>query len=215
MELDYRAPTAEAVEHTPVKSQERQPQADEADKSSLLTSQPVDVDSILASIRPSPSFNNARSALKKLSTANKPLTNIGAEHLRSIGDLISNLQQRIEAVRAASQLIENHLDLQSQEFQRQVLLLQTTSSQLDQVKSHNPVKRAEGMMVEQERLAGRMEKVLSGLTMNYRPPIGEVEKTWFDELESIKIRVQGGKGFGINRGGGLQAQIDEVGSMFL
>lgn len=121
-----------------------------------------------------------------------------------------NIQNRIEALKTASQLVERHLDLQVQEFQRQLQVLKTSQDQLEIVRKHDAVKRAEGMMLRQGALAGRMDKVLSGLTAMYRPPIGEVERNWFDELEVMRVRVQGGKGWGVNRGGGLKAQVEEV-----
>lgn len=124
--------------------------------------------------------------------------------------MIINLQTRIDAIRSASQAVERHLDLQVQEFQRQLQTLQKSSNQLEIVKEHNPIKRAEEMMKRQGELAGRMDKVLSGLTGMYRPPIGEVEKRWFKELEEVRVKVQGAKGFGINRGGGLKTQVEEV-----
>lgn len=207
IDLDYRG--VDEADTPTVREREEVPASVEKDDSSLITNQPLDIDNLLASIRPSPAFTSSRAALQKIST-NKPLTTITPAHLRGVGDLISALQTRIEAVRRASQAIETHLDLQAREFQRQLQLLQQTSHQLREVKEHFAVSRAEEMMREQEKLAGRMESVLGGLVGRYRPPVGEVEREWFDELEGIKVKVRGGKGFGLSRGGGLKAQAEEV-----
>lgn len=182
----------------------------EPDQASLLLSHPLDYDALLSSLRTPASLNAARAALEKLPGSKKPLSTIGAEHLRAIGNLIASLQGRIELVRAASASIERHLDRHAKEFQRQLQLLQQTSRDLDQVKKHEALSRAERLLSQQGKLGERMDAVLSGVTERYRPPVGEVEKRWFEELEGIRVKIKGGRGFGLSRGGGLQAQVDEV-----
>lgn len=213
VELDYRTSDGADAAIPPKsdsKSAESSTGSDAADNASLLLSHPIDIDHLLRSTLPSTSLLTARSALDKLSTARKPLETVSHEHLRSLVSLIAALQIRIEAVRSASAAVERHLDLQVSEFQRQVQLLQTTSKLLADVKGHQAAERAEGMMKTQEKLVRRMDGVLGGLMGLYRPPVAEVEKRWFEELEAVKGRVQGARGFGLNRGGGMQAQVDDV-----
>jgi nucleoporin NUP82 len=124
--------------------------------------------------------------------------------------MIAQLQNRLAAIRSASQAIEHRVDIQIREFQRQLELLKKSSATIKALKNDDTAERAEKMLEKQDKLAERMDRVVAALSADYRPEIGEVEKKWFDELEKLRTRIHGGGGFGLSRTRGLTSQVEQV-----
>lgn len=178
------------------------------DRSSLLLAQPLDFDKLLSSVHSA--RVDPKAALRKLPTPNQPIQSVSPEHLRVVGEIIAQLQNRLAAIRSASQAIEHRVNIQIREFQRQVELLKQSSATIKALKNDDTAERAEKILEKQDKLAERMDRVVAALSADYRPEIGEVEKRWFDELEKLRTRVYGGGGFGLSRTRGLTSQVEHV-----
>jgi len=101
------------------------------------------------------------------------------------------MQFQIEAIRTASKAIENHLDLCAREFHRQIRAVKQCRTAIDGLegKGKAPVKVFR-MLERQEQLMERLDKVMDVMSNEYQPEVGEVEKKWFDELETLKGRPE-------------------------
>ncbi|KAK4686952.1 nucleoporin NUP82, partial [Tremellales sp. Uapishka_1] len=172
------------------------------DEQSLL-SQPVDFD---VSSEPF----NPKLAIR--GTDSKPLSTITPAHLRTVGELVSLFHQRISSIRKSSQLVQHRLDIQISEYQRQVKMLTESSRKIRDVRDVNrdTTDRAERLLDEQEKLMGRLERVIAVMTAEYKPEVGPVERRWFEELERLKLRVAGGKRSMMSRAAVLKEQLDVV-----
>jgi nucleoporin NUP82 len=191
VELDYRVTDIDPSHvSTPDDAPSSQPKA-ESDPHSLLA-KPLDIDRLLKDIRQPSQPYQPRALLNQTLNKSQPLTSITAEHLRTLGQVASQLHTRIEAVRLASQAVEHRLDLQLSEFKRQIALLTECRSRIKALQDRVPLKRAETLLVNQMELADRLDRVLSSMTEEYRPKVGEVERKWFGELERLSQRVKGG-----------------------
>ncbi|WVF68598.1 hypothetical protein IAT40_003367 [Kwoniella sp. CBS 6097] len=167
---------------------------DAPDSQSLLLAKPLDVDKLIRSIRqPSTPFNPS-AILKRLPDATKPTNNITPEHLRVLGEISSQVQNRAQVIRSASETIEKRLDLEVQELQRQIRLLRECQSKIQALKNHEAITRAEGLLENHDRLANRLDGVLRDMAEGFRPEIGDSERKWFDELERLRTRIRGGGG---------------------
>jgi nucleoporin NUP82 len=201
VELEYQIPRRQPSPSTTLRSSE-------PDRSSLLLTQPLDFDRLLSSVRSA--RVDPKAALRKLPSPNQPVQSVSPEHLRVVGEIIAQLQNRLAAIRSASQAIEHRVDLQIREFQRQLELLKKSSATIKALKNDDTAERAEKMLEKQDKLAERMDLVVAALSADYRPEVGEVEKRWFDELEKLRTRVYGGGGFGLSRTRGLTSQVEQV-----
>lgn len=155
--------------------------------------------------------SNPLGAVRKLPDSNKKLDTIGPEHLRALADAAAQINARAEAVRNASARVELRVDLQVQEYTRQLKLLRETSSALGAIQDATDAQaeRTEALVEAQSSLAARLDAVLNAMLAEYRPQIGEVERKWFDELERIKAKIGGRKGIA-HRSRILQEQLDVV-----
>ncbi|KAL1408218.1 hypothetical protein Q8F55_005024 [Vanrija albida] len=192
VELDFRvqdrgdgAPPAEVVdEPTP---------ADVPDAQSLLV-KPFDTKAIIASVRSPAQPFNPRAAVRKLPDSGKQLATIGPDHLRALADASSQVRAQAEAVRTASAAVERRVDLQVAEFARQLSVLRDAAARAKAARdtATASAERYEQMVVEQVALADRLDAILSAMLAEYRPQIGQVERKWFDELDRLRQRVNGG-----------------------
>lgn len=177
VELDFRVTTDSFQHMQPVVE-------DEADHSSLLLAKPVDFGKVVAL----PAFN-PKSLARKLPESNRPIQTISPAHLRVIGEIISQIRQRVETIRSASLIIENRLDLQMQEYQRQIKLLKETRDKIDSLKSSGSRSRAETLLEGHGTLGARLDKAVVGLSGMKRSELSQGEKKWAEELERLKGRV--------------------------
>lgn len=178
------------------------------DKASLLLTRPVDFDKTISSAK---TAIDLTSGLRRASTAGKALQSASGEHLRLIADISAKIQSQIQAIRAASQIIERRLDLQVQELQRQLTVLKDSRAYIKSFDHKPQVDRAENLLRKQEALASRMDKILQSMPTAYRPQIAPVEQRWFDELETSRTRLYGGGGvYGLGRTRGMISRIESV-----
>lgn len=207
VELEFRVPEAPSLSaQSLVRSLKGAVAEEERDIQSLLLASPLDIDELITSIRRSKD-TDYHAHIRKLPEHMNPLQTISASHLRVLGEVTSQIQARIQAIRAASQAIENRLDLEVQEFQRQLQLLKDCSNRTSELKQSQTKARAQEMVETQGRLAERLDKVLTAMSAEYRPQIGEMEKKWFDELERLRARIRGG---GTQRAKGLAGRVNLV-----
>ena len=174
------------------------------DARSLILARPLDINKLVASVRGQTDLNSAARSISH----GAPMSTVSAGQLRSIGDIISQLQSRTRAVRAASQVVENHLNLCVQEFQRQLRVLKECRYRIEGLRDSKAIAKAHRMLDTQLEMGGRWDKVLVAMAAEYRPEVGEVERRWFEELDRLRIRVQGGKS---SAAAGLTARIQTVG----
>ena len=212
VELDFRmADSAADSPFSPTKEEQKAAisEAAEADAHSLLLAKPLDFEALVQSIlRPEQTYD-PQALVRKLPTPTKPLQSTSPDLLRVLGEITSLVQGRAQAIRAASQAVENRLDLEVQEFRRQLKLLNDCSSRISDLRRSETRARAERLMESQTVLGERLDKVLVAMAAEYRPQIGEVERKWFDELERLRIRVKGG---GSQRGKALSSRTQVVSS---
>jgi nucleoporin NUP82 len=176
VELDFR--TSSEIPPPPPKP------FDESDGSSLLLAKSMDFDKLVTL----PAFNPKASA-RSLPEYNRPIQTISPQHLRVIGGVISQIRKRVETIRSASQLIENRLDLQLKEYQRQIKLLKEARDRVESLKASGSRERAERLLNSHAVLATRLDKAVVGLAGLQTSEIGEMEKKWFGELDKMKDRV--------------------------
>lgn len=166
---------------------------EEADSQSLL-GKPFDLKALQSEISASPAVFNPRAAVRKVAGANKPLATVGPEELRALAEAASQVHARAAAVRKAAGATERRTDLAAAEYQRQLKVLGDAAARTADVRTqaaHNTA-RIQGMAEEQAALGRRLDAVLTAMMAQYRPQIGQVERKWFDELERIRQRVDGG-----------------------
>lgn len=155
--------------------------------------------------------SNPLAAIRKLPDSGKELKEIGPQHLRALADAAAQVNARAEAIRSASAKVEARVELQAQEYARQLALLRESQSALESIQdsSDAQVERTARLVDAQASLSARLDAVLNAMLAEYRPQIGEVERKWFDELERIKARIAGRKGIA-HRAKILHEQLDVV-----
>ena len=166
----------------------------EHDPASLLLAYPFSYDETIAAA--TGGATDYRKMARGVSVS--PMNTFSAGQLRAIGDIISNIQARIGAVRAASQALESHLDLCVKEFQRQMKMIQASYDGLEQLRDTKIPVRTLQLLDKQSDLAKRLDKLLSGLVKHYGPKAGEAERQWLRELEELKAKIQGEGGWWAN-----------------
>jgi nucleoporin NUP82 len=208
IELDFRMTESATDQPASPELSLKEPSAeDERDAYSLLLAKPVDFPQLISSIR-QPGNYDPRDLIRKLPEYKKPLQTVSPDHLRVLGEITSQVQARTRAIRAASQAIENRIDLELQELQRQLKLLKDCSTRITQLRKSTTRERTERMLDTQGVLGERLDKVSVAMWEEYRPQIGEAERKWFDELDRLKSRVRGG---GNQHGKGLAGREQLVG----
>lgn len=207
VEMDFRVPDSGTdFVQSPAKSFKDSLTEEKRDTQNLLLASPLDIDKLIASTQTSRDFE-PRALIRKLPDYSKPIQRVSPDHLRVLGEIISQIHARTQAVRAASQAIENRLDLENQELQRQIRPVKECSSAIAELRKSQTKMRAQEMMEKQGKLGERLDKVLVAMSAEYRPQIGEVERKWFDELERLKARIRGA---GALRGKGLAGRAHVV-----
>jgi len=166
----------------------------DTDKYSLLLTNPFNFDQHLESVRQA--SNNHQDSMKTLPSHAKPIQTISPEHLRILGRITSELHKRTQAIRTASQAIEARLDMQLQEFQRQIKVLKIAKAGVYDLKekSGSIVDRGGDLLDKQDLLAKRLDDVVVAMAAERKPDIGEEERKWFDELGKLSNKVRGGPG---------------------
>lgn len=121
-----------------------------------------------------------------------PVDNITAAHLKLLGEVTTDIRKRTEAIRAASQKVENRLDLQVREYQRQIKLLKTTRGEMKGLAGDDGSERVAAIASKQRELGERLDRVLSSAMASHKgPDVSESERKWFDELERLHGKVGG------------------------
>lgn len=111
--------------------------------------------------------------------------------MKLLGEVTSEIRKRTEAIRAASQKVENRLDLQVREYQRQIKLLKSARGEMKTL-SGDDSERVSSIAKKQRELGERLDKVLSSAMASHKgPDVSESERKWFDELEKLHIKVGG------------------------
>lgn len=169
---------------------------------SLLSENRFDFDKVLKSgTKPL----DARSALAEV--PKKPLETIDAATLRALGGAIALVQERTHALDAASEQIEQRLDLQIKEVARQLERVTDLIEGLNA--STGPGERVDQVLARQLVLVSRVDKALQRLMDDQQPILSDVEKRWFQELERLRENVRGAGG--ISRSKGLVGKTTQVG----
>lgn len=121
-----------------------------------------------------------------------PVENITAAHLKLLGEVTTEIRKRTEAIRAASQKVENRLDLQVREYQRQIKLLKSTRGEMKTLSGDDESERVGAIAKKQRELGERLDRVLSNAMASHKgPDVSESERKWFDELEKLHSQVRG------------------------
>jgi nucleoporin NUP82 len=119
-----------------------------------------------------------------------PVENITAAHLKLLGEVTVDIRKRTEAIRAASQKVENRLDLQVREYQRQIKLLKSTRGEMKGLSRDDGSERVAAIATKQRELGERLDRVLSSAMASHKgPDVSESERKWFDELEKLHGKV--------------------------
>ncbi|WWC92973.1 uncharacterized protein L201_007936 [Kwoniella dendrophila CBS 6074] len=194
VELDLRV--ADSVATIPAAANTvKSVKATDPDAQSLLLAKPLDFDKLLNSIRnPSTPYNPLAILRQRISDSSKPTTSITPDHLRVLGEISGQVRNRTQSLRTASQNVENRLDLQVKELQRQIKLLKECQAKVSTLKRNLAIQRAEELLNKQEQLSTKLDGLVNKLSEEFKPEVGEQERKWFDELERLKLRVRGGSG---------------------
>nr|XP_019043367.1 hypothetical protein I302_07943 [Kwoniella bestiolae CBS 10118]OCF22297.1 hypothetical protein I302_07943 [Kwoniella bestiolae CBS 10118] len=195
VELDLRVADPTSIIPHPSTSTEEEGKSDEPDAQSLLLVKPLDFEKIINSIRtPTTPYNPTQILKRKIPDSSKPITTITPDHLRVLGEISTQVRQRTQAIRSGSQNIENRLDLQVRELQRQIKLLKESQAKISTLKKNSAISRAEELLEKQESLGEKLDGLVGRLTEEFKPELGEQEKKWFEELDRLRVRVRGGSG---------------------
>nr|XP_018260420.1 uncharacterized protein I303_07339 [Kwoniella dejecticola CBS 10117]OBR82578.1 hypothetical protein I303_07339 [Kwoniella dejecticola CBS 10117] len=195
VELDIRISDSSALLPASSSTKEASVKLDEPDARSLLIVKPLDFDKLTSSVRnPSSPYNPLATLRQKIPDSAKVITEVKPDHLRVLGEISSQVRNRTQAIRSGSQAVENRLDLQVKELQRQIKLLRDCQNQIADLKKNVAINRAEELLAKQQDLGSKLDGVVQKLSEEFRPDIGDSERKWFDELERLKIRVRGGSG---------------------
>jgi nucleoporin NUP82 len=121
-----------------------------------------------------------------------PIENITAAHLKLLGEVTTEIRKRTEAIRAASQKVENRLDLQVREYQRQIKLLKSTRGEMKGLSGDDGSERVSAIAKKQRELGDRLDRVLSSAMASHKgPDVSESERKWFEELEKLHTQMGG------------------------
>jgi len=182
VELDFRIDDADLAHDGPsVKEEQRVAK----EPGSLLSANPLSIDDLLIGIRAK--AVDPRTAARAISTA--PINSASGQTLRQIAEVISKLQSWTQQIRAASQALENHLDMCAKEFQRQIRVTKQCQGGHERIRDNKNQVRAAKLLERQGDMARRLDKVLAKLGGQYRPEVGEVERKWFEEVERLRRAV--------------------------
>ncbi|WWD04287.1 hypothetical protein V865_002356 [Kwoniella europaea PYCC6329] len=206
VELDLRVTDSSSIIPSPTNHSEKQQQSDEPDSQSLLLVKPLNFDKLINSIRTSNTpYNPSQLLRQRIPDSSKPTTNITPDHLRVLGEISTQVRQRTQSIRNGSQNIENRLDLQVKELQRQIKLLKDSQAKISNLKKNTSISRAEELLAKQEQLSNKLDALVGRLTEEFKPELGEQEKKWFEEIEKLKVRVRGGSGM-VSKGKSLNTK---------
>jgi nucleoporin NUP82 len=121
-----------------------------------------------------------------------PIETITAAHLKLLGEVTTEIRKRTEAIRAASQKVENRLDLQVREYQRQIKLLKSTRGEMKGLSADDGSERVSAIAQKQRELGDRLDRVLSSAMASHKgPDVSESERKWFEELEKLHTQMGG------------------------
>jgi nucleoporin NUP82 len=164
------------------------------DTQCLLLTSPFDFVKTLAQVKQPYEYTSSRSALLSLPSARSASNTINNDITRAIIAHISSLHKHIQAVRSESMALERHLDLQVQEYQRQLAVLKRCTEQVAELKQRNVADRVKEMEMQQKSLNERTDKVIKDMQADIKPKAGAVEKRWFKEVLDLEGKVKGKSG---------------------
>lgn len=187
-ELDFRS--VDRLSSSLTGSRTLEGHADPTTDSRSLLSKPLDITALINSIT-SPSDYDPRGLVRARPDSRKPLNEINASQLKLLGDITSQIRRRTEAIRAASQTIENRLDLQVKEYQRQLKLLKSARYEMkDVISKEDSSDRIDRITRHQRRLADRLDKVVStAMASHTGPDLSESERKYLRELEESRTQI--------------------------
>lgn len=191
-ELDFRALDSSLISPSSGRDTHETPAEATVDERSLL-SKSIDITALINSITAA-TKSDPRNAVRSRPDAKKPLDNITTAHLTLLGEITSQIRKRTESIRAASQTVENRLDLQVREYQRQIKLLKSARGDMKVLRtgdSSGPrADRVEAIASKQRELSERLDRVLSSAMASHEgADVSETERKWFDELDKLGSRV--------------------------
>lgn len=187
-ELDFRS--VDCLSSSLAGSRTLEGPADPSTDSRSLLSKPLDVTALINSIT-SPSDYDPCGLIRARPDSRKPLNEINASQLKLLGDITSQIRRRTEAIRAASQTIENRLDLQVKEYQRQLKLLKSARYEMkDVISKEDSSDRIDRITKHQRSLADRLDKVVStAMASHTGPELSESERKYLRELEESRTHI--------------------------
>ncbi|KIR68697.1 hypothetical protein I314_01120 [Cryptococcus bacillisporus CA1873] len=160
-------------------------EAELKDTQSLLDNV-FDADSLVSSVK-----TGSKALSRQIPDYSMPLTVINSDHLSALQDISSHVHAQAQRIRAASQTVENRLDLQVQELQLHARLLAQCRQDVSDLQKSETLDRIESLIRRQESIQKRVEKMLAILALEYKPFVGYGERRWFKELEEMEMKLNG------------------------
>lgn len=145
-----------------------------------------DADSLVSSVK-----TGSKALSRQIPDYSMPLTVINSDHLSALQDISSHVHAQAQRIRAASQTVENRLDLQVQELQLHARLLAQCRQDVSDLQKSETLDRIESLIRRQEGIQKRVEKMLAILALGYKPLVGYGERRLFKELEEMAMKLNG------------------------
>ncbi|CCJ29972.1 unnamed protein product [Pneumocystis jirovecii] len=117
------------------------------------------------------------------------------ESLRFLGKIALETRKNSEKLHNLIVSMYRRLELQGQEFTRQLEKLYTLKDKIDIITSKTSSERLKNAIDNQKILQKRADQILQKLVKSHSPTLSDHEKKWFNELKRIKMKTYGNKGF--------------------
>ncbi|KAG5519929.1 hypothetical protein PMAC_000206 [Pneumocystis sp. 'macacae'] len=120
---------------------------------------------------------------------------VSQESLRFLGKVALETRKNSEKLHNLIVSMYRRLELQGQEFTRQLEKLYTLKDKIDIITSKSSSERLKNAIDNQKILQKRADQILQKLIKSHSPTLSDYEKKWFNELKRIKMKTYGNKGF--------------------
>lgn len=135
---------------------------------------------------------------------------VTAESLRMLGKVAVQLREDMENLHRSIVAMHRRLELQASEVGRQWTKCKALASQLDKLSgdgdTHDRVEQARARQADLEK---RSAKLLSDLMRDASPKLTAAEARYFEELQRVQKRLQGGKGL-VARADAVEKQYRDI-----
>lgn len=114
--------------------------------------------------------------------------------MRYLGQTVEHFRSHIDAVKYANAVAEAQVQIQTQEFHRQVYQVQQILVRLEESRTKRCAGwkvRVEKVRKTQEELLERLDKALRISMRKVAPELSEQETKWFEELKRMKAEILG------------------------